>query len=100
MVGCFMCGAQRDRNACLGARDWGSVEEQTPESNHCGCPSGGLGVPGGVADSGLSRNGGSLCNDVTASMLHRRGTHNGEDCKEQTLCNMKRVGPQCMAVVP
>ena len=95
-----MCGAQRDRNACLWAGDWGSMEEQTPESDHCGCPSGGLGVPGGVVDSGLLRNGGSLCDDVTASMLHGCGTHNGEDCKEQTLCNVKRVGPQCMTVAP
>ena len=76
MVDCCMCGAQRDRNACLGAGDWGSMEEQTPESDHC---SGGHGVPGGVADSGLSRIGGSLCDNVAASMLRGRGTHNEED---------------------
>jgi hypothetical protein len=63
-------------------------------------PSGGLGVPGSVADSGLSRIDGSLCDDVAASMLPGRGTHNGEDCKEQTPCNVKRVGPQCMIVAP
>ena len=58
MVDCCMFVAQRARTACLEALEWESMKKQPPESNHFGCLSGGLCVPGGVADSVLSRDGG------------------------------------------
>ena len=80
MVDCCMCGAQRASNACLGAQECESMKEETPESNNCGCPGGGLGVPGGVADSSLSRDGGKsvrrccrkqVCHMVVGHMVER-----------------------------